>query len=101
MEACHKGFALIAVALIKAGADVSHIPSEAASSSAHIVGYNPDKRDPRYAFSTRLATDAGDVSLEELGGKALWEASLLRWHFHPSVQHFAMQLLAPPGHGIK
>lgn len=36
-EVCHRGFSGLATALVQAGADVSHIPSEDAGAGAHIM----------------------------------------------------------------
>ncbi len=67
--------------------------------------YNPTKRNPSHA--------CGGIEYEKEGGLTqsssssappplppLWEVSLLRFHYHPSVAKFAEKLLTPPGHGI-
>ncbi len=68
--------------------------------------YDPTKRNPMYA--------CGGIEYEKEGGLTpqyessssvtplppLWEVSLLRFHYHPSVSKFAEKLLTPPGHGI-
>jgi CBF/Mak21 family len=66
-----------------------------------IAGYDPQKRDPRYAFSTTASGGSGSTGGQQQQQQPLWEVTLLRWHYHPSVQHFATQLLTPPGHGIR
>ncbi|KAG5188720.1 hypothetical protein JKP88DRAFT_353331 [Tribonema minus] len=77
-------------------ADASKLPPEATL----IPGYDPSKRDPRFAFGgDGLEVEAEDAA--RAGGVALWEATQLRWHYHPSVAHFALELLTPPGHGIR
>jgi CBF/Mak21 family len=62
-----------------------------------IAGYDPQKRDPRFAFSSTASSGNG----QQAQFQPLWEVTLLKWHYHPSVQHFATQLLTPPGHGIR
>jgi CBF/Mak21 family len=62
-----------------------------------IAGYDPQKRDPRFAFSSTASSGNG----QQAQFQPLWEVTLLKWHYHPSVQHFASQLLTPPGHGIR
>ncbi|CAM9736642.1 unnamed protein product, partial [Phaeothamnion confervicola] len=61
----------------------------AATAAGRLPGYDPAKRDPRHACTAAE------------GAPPLWEASLLRFHVHPSVQRFAEALLMPPGHGIR
>ena len=47
--------------------------------------YDAAKREPEFATAT---------------APSLWELSLLRHHFHPSVQTFTNSLLTPPKHEI-
>lgn len=51
-------------------------------------GFDADKRDPRFACSDQAVP-------------VLFELSLLRHHFHPSVKSFAAALLEPPAFGIE
>lgn len=55
----------------------------------HAFGnFNVEKREPQYAVP--LGTAPG-----------LWEVSLMRQHFHPSVKAFTNSWLSPPNHSIK
>jgi hypothetical protein len=51
--------------------------------------FDADKRDPRFACLSSAERSP-----------ALFELTLLRQHFHPSVKAFAGALLEPPAHGI-
>ena len=66
--------------------DATSEPSETAE-SIHVIGnFNGEKREPSFATNG--------------SPPALWEASMLRHHFHPSVQAFAVSWLTAPAHSI-
>eukprot|EP00953_Heterococcus_sp_UTEX-ZZ885_P024026 13171-Heterococcus_DN1.PRE.1 len=78
----------------------SEKPITAAVPGSIIAGYDPQKRDPRFAFSSTASSGNGQQA-GQAQFQPLWEVTLLKWHYHPSVQHFATQLLTPPGYGIR
>ncbi len=69
--------------------------------SSSIPTYNPTKRNPSHACGGIMDCEKGDHQLTQSSSlPPLWEASLLQFHYHPSVAKFAQSLLTPPGHGI-
>lgn len=73
-EVCHRGFGGLATALVQAGADVSHVPSEYASTGAHIM-----RGAPQSALGE--AARGGFKSVRENKAKGAWvvcEARIVR-----------------------
>jgi ribosome biogenesis protein MAK21 len=66
--------------------------------------FDPSKRDPCYACTSgandKMKND-GRAGEDGAALPSLWEVSLLRAHYHPSVSSFADSLLTPPGYGIR
>ncbi len=67
--------------------------------------YDPTKRNPSHACGG-IECEKGEL-IQSSSSVAtspplppLWEVSLLRFHYHPSVAKFAESLLTPPGHAI-
>ena len=67
---------------------ISEKPLSGAEEIHAFGNFNVEKREPMYA----VPTDCTPV---------LWEAALLRQHFHPSVKAFANSWLSPPNHTVK